>query len=144
MVRYGPPTVVAATEHRSNPVRDEHHLRVAIIASVLLGIFLVLGGLAFASGNESTQSSRCLYQGTVAETYVRPGVAVDVGDSWWPLGTRCSYHYSDGSSAEAVVSIPLSTVIVVVVASGAAASVPVLVVVGLRRRRRADRGSGLP
>ena len=102
-------TVVAGTEHGSNPVRDEHHLRVPIIASVLLGIFLVLGGLAFASGNESTQSSRCLYQGTVAETYIRPGVVVDVGDSWWPLGTRCSYHYSPATPSERRPAVPYLT-----------------------------------
>ena len=109
-------------------------MRLGIIASVVLGILMVVGGFALAIGNESTKSGRCLYHGTVAERYVRPGVAVDVGDSWWPLGTLCSYHYADGSSADAVASIPSSTVIAIVLASGVVAAVPVLLVVGVRRR----------
>lgn len=107
--------------------------RLGIIAAVVLGVLVVVGGFALALGNESTQTGRCLSEGPVAERYARPGVAVDVGDSWWPLGTRCSYHYADGSSADAVASIPSSTVLVIVAASGAAAAIPVLVVVGVRK-----------
>lgn len=109
-------------------------MRLGIVASVVLGTVLGVGGFALAIGNESTQGGRCLNYGTVADRCVRPGVAVDVGDSWWPLGTRCSYHYADGSSADAVVSIPSSTVTAIVLASGLVAAFPVLVVAGVRRR----------
>jgi hypothetical protein len=116
-------------------------MRRAMLASVLLGVFSLVGGLALAAGNESTQSGRCLHHGPVAERHVRPGVAVDVGDSWWPVGTRCSYHYADGSSAEAVARLPLSDLIVVVIASGAVAATPVLIVFG--SIARASRAAGL-
>lgn len=121
-------------------------MTLGITASVVLGILLGLGGLALAIGNESTQTGRCFYQGAVAERYVRPGVAVDAGDSWWPLGTRCSYHYADGTSADAVASIPSSTVILIVVMSGAVAVVPGLVFAVVRRGRAVERGpqAGMP
>jgi hypothetical protein len=115
--------------------REGTSTRSAILAAVVLGIVVLVGGLALASGNDTTQSGRCL-NGAAAEQFVRPGVSVDVGDSWWPLGTRCVYHYADGSSAESVRAISTSTLTAIVVIAMLAASVPVGLVIGARRLMR--------
>lgn len=103
------------------------------MAFLVLGIVVLVGGIAVATGNDSTQNGRCL-NGAAAERFVRPGVSVDVSDSWWPPGTRCAYHYPDGSSAELTRNVAPGVVTAIVLTSVATAGLPVALVLAMRRR----------
>lgn len=70
-------------------------------AAVVLSLLVLLGGLAFAVGNQSAQHRRC-----ITEQHIGEGdhEQIDVGGSLWPPGTECTYHYSDGSTTRLMVT----------------------------------------
>ncbi len=79
--------------------------------AALLSILVLLGGLAFAVGNQSAQHRRC-----ITERHIGEGehAGIDVGGSVWPPGTECTYHYPDGSTTR-LVKTPSARAYVVVV-----------------------------
>lgn len=69
------------------------------LTAAVLGLLVVMGGLAFAVGNQSAQHRRC-----VTEQHIGEGehTQIDVGGSIWPPGTECTYHFPDGSTTQLV------------------------------------------
>lgn len=67
--------------------------------AVVLTLVVLLGGLAFAVGNQSAQHRRCITEQHIGEGDHK---GIDVGGSLWPPGTRCAYHHPDGSTTRLV------------------------------------------
>ncbi len=76
-------------------------------AAALLSVLVLLGGAVLVFGYDSVPTTRCLVGEGV------PSASVDIGPSWWPPGTRCTYHHRDGSTTSAVKAADTPTLVVI-------------------------------